>query len=987
MPIHTAGEGPHPAAASASPPTALGRRRPHYPSSGVRRLLARVASGRRPRRTGGGTAVTGAVILALAFGGLEPAWSGTTAAAAASGYAWKNVQIVGGGFVPGIEYSRAVKGLVYARTDIGGIYRRDPGSSVWTPLTDWVGPDEWGWGGSVSLAPDPVDGNRVYAAVGMYTNSWDPNDGAVLRSADRGATWQVARLPFKLGSNMPGRGMGERLAVDPHRNSVLYLGAPDGNGLWRSTDAGATWSKVTSFTNPGSYSDKPGDSYQGVPNGIVWVTFDPRSGSGTGASATATKTIYVGVADKDNPVYRSTDAGATWSPVKGTPTGFLAHKGVLDDKTGMLFIATSDKAGPYDGSHGDVWRLDTATDTWKQISPVPSSDSNNNYFGYSGLTVDRQKPGTLMVASYNSWWPDTQFWRSTDSGATWTKAWDWTSYPNRSFRYSMDISAAPWLDFNNPSPSPPDASPKLGWMTEAMEIDPFDSNGLLYGTGATVYGTTDLTDWDSSKVRMSVMAKGIEETAVLDMMSPPDGVHLISGLGDIGGFRHDDLDTVPKHAFTQPTVTNTTALDYAEANASVMVRAGNVDRSAHPNDKALSFSTDGGKTWFQANAEPPNTTYGGSVAASADGARFVWAPTGGAVSYSVGFGNSWTPVKGLDIGATVKSDRVNPKTFYAMNAGRFFVSTDGGATFTQTVGSGLPGGIGEGQFRAVPGREGEVWLSGDSGLFRSTDAGRSFTKVASVDKAWSVGFGMAAPGRTYPAVYTSAKLNGHNGIYRSDDAGASWVRINDDAHQWGITSVVIGDPRIYGRVYVAGGGRGIVYGEPSGSAAPAPVPSIPAPTTSKPTTPKPTTSTQTGATTSTPTPTSDPERPAPTTSSASGSAPTGGPLPGGPACSVRYRVGGQWPNGFLGQVMVTNTGNQPIKGWQLAWRFTGGQLVTSAWGVTADQSGDRIRMDAMSWNALIPAGGSAYLGFIGTWSQANQPPGAFTLNGSTCAVS
>ena len=46
---------------------------------------------------------------------------------------------------------------------------------------------------------------------------------------------------------MPGRGMGERLAIDPNRNAILYFGAPSGNGLWRSTDSGVTWAQVTSF--------------------------------------------------------------------------------------------------------------------------------------------------------------------------------------------------------------------------------------------------------------------------------------------------------------------------------------------------------------------------------------------------------------------------------------------------------------------------------------------------------------------------------------------------------------------------------------------------------------------------------------------------------------------------------------------------------------------------------------------------------------------
>ncbi|MEV4062346.1 sialidase family protein [Nonomuraea dietziae] len=165
-------------------------------------------------------------------------------------YEWKNVRIDGGGFVPAIVFNQSEKNLIYARTDIGGAYRWEQATRTWTPLLDWVGWDRWGYNGVDSLATDPVQPNRVYAAVGMYTNSWDPNNGAILRSADKGATWQVSPLPFKLGGNMPGRGMGERLAVDPRDNRTLYLGAPNGNGLWKSSDYGATWAKVSSFPTP-----------------------------------------------------------------------------------------------------------------------------------------------------------------------------------------------------------------------------------------------------------------------------------------------------------------------------------------------------------------------------------------------------------------------------------------------------------------------------------------------------------------------------------------------------------------------------------------------------------------------------------------------------------------------------------------------------------------------------------------------------------------
>jgi len=54
-------------------------------------------------------------------------------------YKWKNAEIVGGGFVPGIVFSEAEKDLVYARTDIGGLYRLNKSTKRWENLSEWVG--------------------------------------------------------------------------------------------------------------------------------------------------------------------------------------------------------------------------------------------------------------------------------------------------------------------------------------------------------------------------------------------------------------------------------------------------------------------------------------------------------------------------------------------------------------------------------------------------------------------------------------------------------------------------------------------------------------------------------------------------------------------------------------------------------------------------------------------------------------------------------
>ncbi|MFE7446815.1 cellulose binding domain-containing protein [Streptomyces chartreusis] len=872
-------------------------------------------------------------VLALAAGllaGAPPALGADAAkdvSITADTYTWKNARIDGGGFVPGIVFNRKERNLAYARTDIGGAYRWQQSSKTWTPLLDSVGWDDWGHTGVVSLASDSVDPDRVYAAVGTYTNSWDPGNGAVMRSADRGASWQKADLPFKLGGNMPGRGMGERLAVDPNRNSVLYLGAPSGKGLWRSTDSGASWSQVANFPNVGNYVQDPSDTsgYASDNQGIVWVTFDES----TGTAGSATRTIYVGVADKDNAVYRSTDAGATWSRVAGQPTGYLAHKDVLDAANGYLYLAYSDKGGPYDGGKGRLWRYATATGTWTDISPVAEADT---YYGFSGLTVDRQKPGTVMATAYSSWWPDTQIFRSTDSGGTWTKAWDYTSYPDRANRYTMDVSSSPWLTWGA-NPSPPEQTPKLGWMTEALEIDPFDSNRMMYGTGATIYGTEDLTKWDSGdRFTVRPMVQGLEETAVDDLASPPSGAPLLSALGDVGGFRHTDLAKVPSMMFTQPNFTTTTSLDFAETNPNTFVRVGNLDSGPH-----IAFSTDNGANWF-AGTDPSGVSGGGTVAAAADGGRFVWSPAGAGVQYTTGFGTSWQASSGIPAGAVVESDRVDPKVFYGFKSGKFYVSSDGGATFTASTASGLPSGDSV-RFKALPGTRGDVWLAGGAadgayGLWHSTDAGATFTKLSGVEQADTIGFGKAATGASYQTLYTSAKIRGVRGIFRSTDKGATWTRINDDAHQWGWTGAAItGDPRVYGRVYVSTNGRGVVYGD--------------------------------------------------TSDAGGGSDPT--PTPTG-ACTVTYKVTNQWADGFQAEVRLANTGSSAWNGWSLGWSFADGQRITQLWNAEYTQSGSAVTARNVSWNGGVAAGSSVSFGFTGSWSGTNSRPAAFKLGDQTCTV-
>jgi hypothetical protein len=192
------------------------------------------------------------------------------------------------------------------------------------------------------------------------------------------------------------------------------------------------------------------------------------------------------------------------------------------------------------------------------------------------------------------------------------------------------------------------------------------------------------------------------------------------------------------------------------------------------------------------------------------------------VFFSIDNGTTWTTSTGVPAGASVRSDRVNPMKFYAFANGTFYISTDGGQTFAASAANNLPPAGTSAQFKATPGREGDIWLAGGSattvyGIWHSLDGGNSFFKLWNVDAASTIGFGKAAPFRKYPALYSSAEVRGVWGIYRSDNAGLTWTRINDNRHQYALTNQTItGDPRIYGRVYFGTNGRGIIYGDPNG---------------------------------------------------------------------------------------------------------------------------------------------------------------------------
>ncbi|MEV0641377.1 1,4-beta-glucanase [Streptomyces sp. NPDC050619] len=707
---------------------------------------------------------------------------GAEVPAATPTYRWRTAAIGGTGFVTCVLFHPSVRGLAYARTDIGGAYRWDDRAARWTPLTDHLGWDDWNLLGVEAIAVDPAHPNRLYLALGTYAQSWAGN-GAVLRSDDRGATWARTDLTVKLGANEDGRGAGERLLVDPRDSDTLWLGTRH-DGLLKSTDRGATWAAASGF--PGTPS---------------------ATGQGVTLLVAAGRTLYAGWGDSDGTsaganLYRTTD-GTTWEAVPGRPTGTAAKvpiRAAYDRHTRELYLSYANAPGPNGQSDGSVHKLRTTDGKWTEVTPVKpggtTSDGSADSFGYGGVAVDARRPGTVVVSTNNRWAAIDTLYRTTDGGLTWTSLKDAAVF---------DVSETPFLNWGADKP-------KFGWWIQAVGVDPYDSKHVVYGTGATLYGTRDLKNW-------APQIRGLEETAVRQLISPPVGeAHLISGLGDIGVMYHERLTASPSRGMaTNPVFGSATGLAQAAARPAYVVRAGWGD---HGNG---AYSNDGGQTWAPFEAQPTIAKDApGPIAANADGSVLLWSfvhwdGTKYPAHRSADNGTTWTEISSFPKGATPVADPADPTLFYAYDTdtGTLLASTDSGRTFTARA-TGLPSGDSQFKLVAAPGRSGDLWLSTKTnGLYRSTDGGATFAKVDSCWASHTLGFGKAAEGARYPAIYQVGATESITAVYRSDDEAKTWVRINDDQHQWGWTGEVItGDPRIHGRVYLATNGRGIQYGEP-----------------------------------------------------------------------------------------------------------------------------------------------------------------------------
>lgn len=604
-------------------------------------------------------------------------------------------------------------------------------------------------------------------------------------------------LPVKLGGNEDGRSAGERLAVNPAAPSRLLL-ATSQDGLWASDNAAQNWSALPAAGFP------PGPSAA-----LTMVSFSRdgavavvgvRAGTGTGAGGGAT-------------LWVSTDGGATWSVPPGAPPALSGGGGVTTPTTTLTpyrvawdvnnataYITASQGVGPNGMANGTVWRwsgvaagLPGGGGVWTDISPALLVARG----GYAGVAVDGAVSGVVMVTTMDVWYPLDNVYRSSDGGTTWAELGS---------KWGLSSPTAPWIYWHGATPT------ATGWMGD-VAIDPFDGSHATHTTGQGLWASRDVDAAPGAPTHWAFANAGLEETAVIELVSPPPAPAgapfpsppLLSALGDIDGFRHDDLDVSPPAGAFAPMRGTNSGLDVAWDTPWVVVRS----TPAGSGERHVSRALDGGFNFTDLPTEPPGAG-AGPVAVTADGGAIVFA---GHVTRDNG--TTWAPVAGLPSGARPFADRANASLLYAASGGALWVSSDGGASFARGA-TGLPGL--SSQLRTTPGRAGHVWLpAGSAGLLRSTDACATVSPpLPGVTAAYSVSPGAALAPGAYPAVFMHGVVGGVEGVWRSGDEGATWARVNGWASKYGFVEFVVADAGVAGRVYVATNGRGIVVGEDVG---------------------------------------------------------------------------------------------------------------------------------------------------------------------------
>jgi photosystem II stability/assembly factor-like uncharacterized protein len=131
-------------------------------------------------------------------------------------------------------------GRLYGRTDVGGVYRSDDHGESWRFLSGDFGSMSGHYVQGLATAPGQPD--VVYACLGTSYDEAGAERG-IWKSNDGGDTWFRVKDGLNFSGNDEPRWGGECVALHPLDDNEVWVGSRAG-GLWRSSDAGATWAQL-----------------------------------------------------------------------------------------------------------------------------------------------------------------------------------------------------------------------------------------------------------------------------------------------------------------------------------------------------------------------------------------------------------------------------------------------------------------------------------------------------------------------------------------------------------------------------------------------------------------------------------------------------------------------------------------------------------------------------------------------------------------------
>ncbi|MDB4876688.1 MAG: hypothetical protein JWM41_3134 [Gemmatimonadetes bacterium] len=313
-----------------------------------------------------------------------------------SGLVWRSIGPFRGGRIAAVSGAIGQPGVFYAGLPLGGVWKTTSAGVTWFPVFDSI--KEVSSIGAIEVAPS--DPNVIYVGTGDLVTGGGINEGnGVYKSIDAGKTWQ--HLGLDDTKQIP------TILVDPHDPNLVMLGAQgdihkpsETRGLYRSTDGGKSWTK-TLYVDNQTGVQKLAWAYDN-PRVMLAATVrhytDPRvvgRGGGGGAQTGPSGTS----------LFKSTDEGVTWKELAG---------GGLPALTGRTSVAvamnTNSQRMYLIGGFG-LYRSDDGGATWRQMAASDRRIANGQGNYTSGVYVDPKNPDIVYTLATSSY-------RSTDGGNT-----------------------------------------------------------------------------------------------------------------------------------------------------------------------------------------------------------------------------------------------------------------------------------------------------------------------------------------------------------------------------------------------------------------------------------------------------------------------------------------------------------------------------------------------------------------------------------------